>query len=86
MTTIRHFYFILKDKLKSILINKKIEIFFLRDYHLEQDYIMEKFQEYLVLAGLEEKEHQRKGIQWLLSKEKEGSIFEKKKNIWRISC
>ena len=51
----------------------------MRDYHLEQDYIMEKFQEYLVLAGLEEKEHQRKGIQWLLSKEKEGSIFDEKK-------
>ena len=51
----------------------------MRDYHLEQNYIMEKLQEYLVLAGLEQKEHQRKGIEWLLSKEKEGSIFEKKK-------
>ena len=42
---------------------------------------MEKLQEYLALAGLQEKEHQRKGIEWLLSKEEEGSIFEKK-NIY----
>jgi len=46
---------------------------------VQEKYIMEKLQEYLALAGLQEKEHQKKGIKWLLSKEKEGSIFNEKK-------
>ena len=40
---------------------------------------MQNLRKYLALAGLKEKEHQIKGIEWLLSKEKEGSIFDEKK-------